>query len=75
MKHRIPLPVERSLYSQYVQEQAVRDIGFDRGARLELLGAYLTISLPYPCNYSRICVLWERDPRGAAHCYRLYQKA
>jgi len=27
-------------------------------------GAQLTTSLPYLCNDSRICVLWERDPHG-----------
>jgi len=59
----LPVPLIRS-------ETGRENIGFDRGDLLELLGAQLTNALPYPCNDSRICVVWGRDPHQPfSKCY------
>jgi len=53
----LPVPSIRS-------ETGRENIGFDQGISWSCWGAQLTTSLPYLCNDSRICVLWERDPHG-----------
>lgn|GEM_PF-4127156 len=65
-QQRMPLAVQRSLYPQFVLEQAGAIETLIESIPWSCPGAEFTTSLPYPCNEPRICVLWERPPHRPA---------